>query len=473
MATLIELPPSLKPLAEPLLALVADLGALVDDPGALLLEQRYEDVEVRVAALASGVERACHAALLSRLVHSEERLIVGGQVHHRAVEGRGTYRTMAGPVEVQRWLYRPAGTRNAPTVDPVGVQVGVVGDGWLPACAAAMAHKLQMGTSREAAQQAEQDRRFPYSRSSFESVAHAVGRLVVDRMDDIDDAIIESVEIPAEAKSVAISVDRVTLPMEEPRKRPVGRPRKGAPKRPVTRAFRQAYVGTVSLCDDEGEVLFSLRYGRMPKGDAGHMVHGMAVDVKELLGRRPDLKVACIADGAPEMWNLLEGITEAELGVDVVHVLDFWHLVEKLGAAARVISSAPEPLLRRWKLALLNRDGASARIHDELTASGREWVKVGDAHPVHEAMTYLVNHGARLGYREARARGLPIGSGPVEASCKSLVGVRMKRAGSRWKAETGDHILQLRARALSGAWAPTMRVALSSLRSSVEVMRAA
>jgi hypothetical protein len=52
-------------------------------------------------------------------------------------------------------------------------------------------------------------------------------------------------------------------------------------------------------------------------------------------------------------------------------------------------------------------------------------------------------------YAELRAKGYPIGSGVVEAACKTLVTQRMKRSGMRWRHDGGQAILTFRALAQS------------------------
>ena len=96
----------------------------------------------------------------------------------------------------------------------------------------------------------------------------------------------------------------------------------------------------------------------------------------------------------------------------------------------------------------------------------------GADHPVHAAITSLRSNteaADRLNYARARRRGLPLGSGNVEATCKSRFELRLKRCGSRWKNASGQHIVQLLALALSNRWGPAVELTLRPLRKAVRV----
>jgi hypothetical protein len=436
----------------------------------------YAAVEAEIAEAASKTELAAHGTILKRLDVDVPAVVIGGVRYTRVGRCEGAYHTMIGSLSVERSLYRQSGERGGQpggrVVDAVSLRAGVVGDGWLPRTARAMSYAVQQGTSREAQATAAELGRLPYSRASFERVAHLVGALAVADHQDIEDALIDAVEVPREACSVSVSLDRVSVPMEEPRPRPAGRPKKGAPKRPVERNFRMAYCGTVTLHDQTGAGRYTIRYGCMPEGDVVGLRDRMVADVATLRSKRPDLKIELLCDGAPEMWNLLEEGFTPKFGNDLHRLVDLYHLTEKLGAAARVLEDSVATAGERlggWKQALLHRGSAAVDILQELIASGRD-EGVGTDHPVHEAITYLQSHGSdtdRMNYARARRLGLALGTGSVEATCKSLFEMRMKRCGARWKEDTGQHIVQLRSLALSDRWEPAIELTLRPLRMAV------
>jgi hypothetical protein len=470
----IEVPEELREMGEAIQELLANVVAANRVARADGRAVDYGALEKMVSDQGRKLERGAHRAMLQALDVDEAHVKVGGKQHTRVGRFEARYYTDAGAVTVERSLYREVGVRNGKTVDAVSLRAGVVGDGWLPRTAKVMAFLVGQTTTRDAARTAKELGRAEYSRSAFEDVAHLMGSHYVPQSRDIEEQLIAAYEVPKEARSVSASVDRVSLPMEEPRAKPVGRPKKGAAKRPVARNYRMAWCGTVTLHDAEGNALHTIRYGLMPDGDPVDLVTSLVGDIGKLLEKRPNLSVAALADGAHDLWNLLEDwLNEEALGVPVHYLVDLWHLLEKLGKAARVIhgEAGADAIVRRWRLALLNRSSAAGEIMRELWSSGRRNLRTADgARPVREALTYLVHHRARMNYASARRRGLPVGSGNVEATCKSLVEVRMKRAGSRWKPETGDHVLQLRALQLSDRWDEAMALTLQPLRKAVRAV---
>jgi hypothetical protein len=293
---------------------------------------------------------------------------------------------------------------------------------------------------------------------------------------DIEDALIAECVIPDKTRSLTVSLDRVAPPMEVDVPRKVGRPKKDAPKRSVARVYEMAWLGTVSLVDGSGEALHTIRYGatgtKKPSSPE-QLLESMQGDVKALLARNKRLKVMAIADGAKDVVELLDlSFSESELGVAVMRLVDFW-LIEKLGKAAAALRGGDDGSRRlaQWKLRLLNNSNAPGQILRELEDSGLEWKKVGDTTPIHDAITYLTDNADQTNYAAARSAGLNTGSGTVEATCKSLVQVRMCRSGARWRPDTAQALLSLRALALSDRWDSAISLTLAPLRR--EVRRAA
>jgi hypothetical protein len=158
-----------------------------------------------------------------------------------------------------------------------------------------------------------------------------------------------------------------------------------------------------------------------------------------------------LSDGGAGLEDLLRG----HFGrVDAV-ILDFYHASEHLGDFAKAWCSgdavAAEEQHAEWAHRLKHAGGATIL----------EWLEGLDIQgnprtrsawePV---VTYFRNQHHRMDYPSYRAKGWQIGSGPVEAACKTVVGKRMKGSGMRWGHEGADTVCHLRALLLSekGQW---------------------
>ena len=67
-------------------------------------------------------------------------------------------------------------------------------------------------------------------------------------------------------------------------------------------------------------------------------------------------------------------------------------------------------------------------------------------------LTFFDRNQDRMGYSDLVDRALPIGSGPVEAACKTIVKSRFCQSGMRWSIQGGQNVMNLRVLQKSEQW---------------------
>lgn len=402
-------------------------------------------------------EVGCAGRMLQSLDPLSARVEVGGRTYRRMnnPNTEAPYFTMRGAISLARGLYRDENIRNGPTIVPMELRAGIVEGLLTPAAAQGIAAVGQGVPSREADAMCSRLGVLPYSRSEHFRSAVDVGERWGEIREVYEDSLVENMVLPAAASAVSVAVDRVSLPMAEKRDVTPEDERRGV-KKPITVAFRMAFSAVLTLYDLAGKPLGCVRYAHVPTGGAAQMTDALRQDLLIILRRRPALAIVSLADGAPEMQSILECVTA---GLEVkAAMVDFWHLLEKLAAAATAAGHAAPSAVARFREALLKDDDAIAAIEAELHTWALRYAPL-DApaddkrerlpEALHAAVTYLANNAHKMRYATAHRAGLPIGSGTVEATGKTIVETRMRRAGSRWVETGAQPILALRALATS------------------------
>ena len=90
---------------------------------------------------------------------------------------------------------------------------------------------------------------------------------------------------------------------------------------------------------------------------------------------------------------------------------------------------------------------------------------------LHAELLYFENQKDRMRYAEYQRRGLPIGSGVIEASCKTLATRRMKRSGMSWR-DGKQPLLTIRGLQQSDRWERAWKLISNSYRDDVMSVQA-
>jgi hypothetical protein len=153
-------------------------------------------------------------------------------------------------------------------------------------------------------------------------------------------------------------------------------------------------------------------------------------------------KVVFLSDGA--LWT--EGTAERCFS-GCTSILDFYHASERLHELAKALDeSQAKERTSRWKELLLC-DGIATVIEE---GRHRQRQTSGAPESVEENLGFLERHQKRMQYGTYRRNGWFIGSGVVEAGCKTLVGKRLKQSGMFWSEGGATAVLNFRTLLLSG-----------------------
>ena len=130
-----------------------------------------------------------------------------------------------------------------------------------------------------------------------------------------------------------------------------------------------------------------------------------------------------------------------------VRIADFYHVAEHLGDLAKAWHAgdpdAAAGLSDRWCHTLKHEGGRATLAELEALDRGGRSESAAEVH--RQVTQYVRNHADRMDYPTYVQAGWQIGSGHIEAACKTVVNERLKRSGMRWGEDGADAVCHLRA----------------------------
>ena len=416
-----------------------------------------------------GIERECLASELARYDVTVNEIEVAGVVYRPAMTSPETYWSTAGPVTISRHLYRPAG-RGSKSICPLDLRAGIVGGVFTPRAARQAAFVMAHLTSGESqAVMIELGGRSP-SRSNLDRLPKTLSPHWEAHRLEWEEALREQETVPQEAAVLALSVDGVMVPMK-------GEGRRAKRDQPGKHASgptgnREVGCGTAVLYDTAGERLQTMRYGRMPEHRKVSLQQQLQAEAASIVALRPDLIRVRLADGAEDNWRVLADIerTLPAPPQPSLEIVDFYHACDHLkngcDAAWGESTARGKAEFERLKTLLKEANNGAEQVIRVLKYQ-RGRARGHKRERLDAELTYFRNQRPRMHYAEYLRRGLPIASGVIEATCKTLVTQRMKRSGMAWTMRGGQAILTLRSLIQSDRWSSAWAMLSADFRQTV------
>lgn len=387
------------------------------------------------------LERDAVAQFMAASDVDADAIEIEGKVHRRVLRSKQTYMTEVGEVEVERWLYKDRTDPDAKAVAALEAKLGMVSGFWTPHAAKNGAWVVAQMTPTKAAELFQRVGTMAPSKSSLDRLPKALSEHWEQNREAHEQTLREAIVVPEGTASVAVSLDGVMAPVDGGNS-PTGVRNKAATAGKLSKGpagYRELGCATIAFCDAEGDLISAIRFGRAPEPKKLSLKSTLREDLAYILAQHPDLPVVKIADAGGDNFEYLETLPEGP------EILDFYHASEHLSAAiASVFGDGTTKTRRKYgelKDRLLEDPKGVDSVINALAYLKRTNPQ---AKRLTRELAYFRKHRRRMRYAEWKSAGYMIGSGVVEAACKTLVSQRLKLSGMRWSSGGAQAILTLR-----------------------------
>lgn len=127
-----------------------------------------------------------------------------------------------------------------------------------------------------------------------------------------------------------------------------------------------------------------------------------------------------------------------------IQIVDFYHALEHAGGVLVALLGGKEHPNYKARLSRWARQLLKDQVEKLIAQTRKECAGTAGAEGVEKELAYFVNNVSRMQYGTFRRQGFFIGSGVVEAGCKTVIGARCKQSGMFWGRAGAENILALR-----------------------------
>ena len=410
------------------------------------------DLEALETAVRSAMHRAGAVALTELLQFpvptAAQRSIpcgCGHEAHYREVRTKPVL-TAVGPVKVSRPYYLCPYCHTGQF--PADQELDVESTGFSPGVRrmqALVGHDAPFDQGR---QRMKILAGLEVATKSVERIAEAIGNHLAQRAQQdiqravqLDLPIVIGEPIPV----LYVQMDGTGVPVVK--KETEGRKGKADGQPAHTREAKLGCVFTQTKWDKEG---FAIR-------DPDSTTYVGAIETAEEFGRRLYLetwnrgwsraaKKVVISDGAEWIRNIVEVHFPG-----AVHIVDLYHARQHLWEVARALYPNATANQKDWMKVHQKRLLDKGKIEKLVTAlRSLTCTNPELAQKIRTEADYFERNAERMRYPKFRRQHLFVGSGVIEAGCKTVIGSRLKQSGMFWTVRGANAILALRCAHLNG-----------------------